>query len=279
MFENIRRYIPDPDKVKILEVIIDPEIQIEYFDFAQKVRKEENRQEFYKKKNLLFEPDVPIDEKKKILVILPTSREIDDYKVLERYAQNPDPELKDWALLAYNESKNVLQNFLLDEDYTLISTGLGGKDNRWRFFVILIAKNKQKFTDLQKQVIKKEIEFAFKKYGCELEKIDFGDYFVKILGLFPIDNTIENLFDEVVFNINDLGGFLDENYIVTNVKEYNNEEVEKLISDVTEKADSVDEFGNEFGDFGDIPDFYEDENLDDDDDDEEDDDFDDDDIF
>ena len=273
MFENIRRYIPKNSKIKILENIVDPEIQIEYFDFANQIREQKEVAKAIENKEKLLQAETSIEEKRKLLVLLAVAKDVEAYRTIEQYAQNPDEELKDWAVIAKNESEITIQNYLLDEEYTIIGSGLGGKDNKLRFVVILITRNRKQLTDFQKDRLKKEIEITSFNFDCEIEKLTFGEYFVSVIGLFPLDETIERFFDTIVENVNEFGNFMDDFYIVSNIKEYSKKEIVKLIEDIEQKSKQR---NIDYGDFGDVIDDQEDDYFIEEDDDEEDDDYDDD---
>jgi hypothetical protein len=55
--------------------------------------------------------------------------------------------LKDWAALSLQESRMTLESSLLDENQVIISTGLGGKAKKLRYFAVIAAKRRENFSE------------------------------------------------------------------------------------------------------------------------------------
>lgn len=289
MFDKLRKIIPDFSKAKVIEGIINPEVHLEYIEFSAKMVIGTNEKDVISISDNIFDEKIEIDEKKRLLVLMAKIDDVHIFRKLQKYSQNPDKELSDWAFIALQESQSLIQSSLLGEEQILISTGLGGKGNKLRFFIITQTENSESISEIQKKIITKEIEFAFKNNDCELEKIEFGSYFYTIIGLFPfnfdiIEITLSQIFDEVKnFNI-----FLSEKYIITNVKTSNIPESELLIREMEQKAKSGELENNDFendlfdvddedfdklfddDEFGDFEEFYDDDDDDNDDDDDDD---------
>ncbi|MBN2891160.1 MAG: hypothetical protein JXL97_04765, partial [Bacteroidales bacterium] len=247
MFDKLRKIIPDFSKAKVIEGIINPEVHLEYIEFSAKMVNNTNEQEIISISDNIFDEKIEIDEKKRLLVLMAKIDDVHIFRKLQKYSENPDKELSDWAFIALQESQSLIQSSLLGEEQILISTGLGGKGNKLRFFIIAQTENNEQITNIQKKIISNEIEFAFKNNDCELEKIEYGDYFYTIVGLFPfnfeiIEITLSQIFEEVKnFNIN-----ISEKYIITNVKISDLNESALLIREMEQKAKSGEFDNNEF---------------------------------
>jgi hypothetical protein len=225
--------------LNILEEQISVDLQMEYFQFSNKVREENAHKEPLEipDGNLLFDPGISIEDKKRILVLLAAEDEVEIFRLLENYSLNPDPELREWAVLALQESRMLIESSLLDENQVFISTGLGGKNNMLRYFIVLINKQGIPFNPLQQKIITSEFEYHFKQYNAELEEIAFPGYFTTLLSLIPIEAPIRDLFLNTIEECNQYGDFLRRNFIVTNVKQLTLDE----INDFLDKNDSSDE--------------------------------------
>ena len=217
-----------PNNFNILEYQIDLNLQLEYFEFALELNRNEGRDKTLKSRDLLFDNYFPVDEKKKLLLKLAAIDKVEAFRTIERFAALKHPELYEWAILAQQESRMLLESFLLDESQVFISTGLGGQGNKLRYFVVITSKSGKHFTSVQKQVIRKEFEFAVQKYNAELEELNFADTFSTILVLIPIDVSIKSVFNEAIRECNQLGNFLTSDFIVTNVKILSNKEIEQF---------------------------------------------------
>ncbi len=247
MFDRLRKIIPDLSKAKVIEGIIDPSVHLEYIEYSSKVGKDIVIEEVISKSDDIFSEELSIDDKKKLLVSMAKIDDVNIFRKVQKYAENPDKELSDWSIIALEESRNLIQSSLLGEEQILISTGLGGKGNKLRFFIISQTENNESLSDIKKKIIKKEIEFAFQNNDCELEQIEFADNFYTIVGVFPFDfdvieTTLSSVFDEVKkFDIN-----LSQKYIITNVKISTLEESAEMIREMEQKEKSNDFEKNEF---------------------------------
>ena len=123
-----------PGNVSILEEQIDADVQTEYYNYARKMKKITDPEEVLKNRETIFGPDLTIEAKKNIMVQLASLGSIEAYRTLEKYSTNRKDQLKDWAILAMQESRLLLESKLLDESQILISTGLGGKDETQVFY-------------------------------------------------------------------------------------------------------------------------------------------------
>ena len=142
---------------------------------------------------------------------------------------DPDDELRDWGILALQESKMLLESKLLDENQVFISTGLGGKGDKLRYFIVLIGNKKQAFTRIEKKIIRNEFDYVLKKYASEVEKIRFSGFLSAITAVVPVKATIKKIFEEALYECNQFGGFLMENFIITNVKELSFKEIRSFL--------------------------------------------------
>ncbi len=241
IFDKIQELLGDLNgNFNVLEEQVNIDTQLEYFELSTDLKKTSNSSEIFEKKDNLFSTELPIEEKKVLLVLLASMDKVEAYRVIEQYQLSPDPELKDWAIMAFQESKMLMESSFLDRNQVFISTGLGGKGSKLRYFVVFVAKDQQIMEDYQKKVIKSEIEFAAKKKGSILEEINFNGWLTTCKLLIPIQVQFNLLFEEIIEAINQLGDFLDKNYIITNVKELSLQEIKDVLNNTKNKDHSDD---------------------------------------
>ncbi len=207
-----------PGNFNVLEEQIDVQLQMEYFEFAGKFRKEEDVDAMIEQKELLFDAAQPAALKKKILVSLATSVEVDSFRTIERYFKNPDEGLRDWTVLALQESRMLLQSSLLDEQQVFISTGLGGKGKKLRYFVVFMHNDGMELTPMQKKLLHDELQYMVDKNEGELEEFnEMLDYTTAVV-ILPLKAALKDIFRGVIDECNQYGNFLKEDMVITNVK-------------------------------------------------------------
>jgi hypothetical protein len=214
-----------PENLSVLQEQIDIELQMEYYECAKNSRTELSDTQIEAHKSDLYSDNKSLSEKKEMLVQLAAQDDIQLFRFIQKYGDQCSAELKDWAILALQESRMLLETKLLDENHVFISTGLGGKGSLLRYFIVLLSRKKAAFNDTQKKVIKGEFEFLLGKHESELESITFYDKFVTMIVLIPLHITIKEFFREGIDECNQYGNFLRSNFLVTNVKQLSPEEI------------------------------------------------------
>lgn len=220
-----------PEDFNILEEQIDIELQIAYFEMAREMRAESTDQStIAEAKANLYHPDIELEEKKRLLVQLAATDDVEAFRIIEAFHKQADEEIKNWSVLALQESRMVIQSSLLGEQQVFISTGLGGKGQNIRYFVAMMhAEVNTAFNETQRKLIESEFRFFLSESEGELEKITFDDYFVTAVFLFPLKQNLHTIFKSFVDECNQYGNFLSEDVIITNVKKLNVDEIKEFI--------------------------------------------------
>lgn len=234
--DNIYRRIQEaisslPENFSILEEQIDVELQMEYFNYGRDLKSEFTREMIMERSNDLFDQSVPLDEKKNLLVLLASIEKVEAFRAIERYMHNPDPELRNWSILAYQESRMVIQSSLMDEQQVYISTGLGGKGQKLRYFVVFLGKEGQKdFTPVQQKLMRNELDFAAKEIEGLVEEFEFYENLAIVVLLLPVKSDIQNFFSNYISECNQYGDFIHQDIIITNVKRMSIDEIKQFIN-------------------------------------------------
>lgn len=215
--------------VSLLEKQIDSETQSEYFEYSRVLANNKSNEEIIRDKDLIFDNSISIDHKKNILAQLATVYSVEAYRTIEKYLHQSNNLLYNWTYLALQESKLLLESRFMNENKVLITTGLGGKGNKLRYFIVFFTKNGSAITDIQKKIIKGELDFAFNNNGVELEDIVFEDGIASILTIIPIHIAIQQLFENIIKECNEFANFLFNDYIITNVRVLSKEEISELL--------------------------------------------------
>lgn len=219
----------------ILEQRVPVELQMEYFKYSEQVRKERtkpdlNDMDYTAFRESLSNPESTTDYKKYILSMLATSREVKAYRMLEDYVQHPDEDVSNWAYMALMESRISLESELSDEKQIYISTGLGGKGEKLRFYVLMLSRDRKPFLEYQRKVIEREFAYFLPKADCEIERLTIGEQYVELVFLIPVRADIKLTLDKVINECNQYGDFLSDIFTITNVKELTEQEVTDIIN-------------------------------------------------
>ena len=219
----------------ILEQRVPVELQMEYFKYSEQVRKERakpdlNDMDYTAFRESLSNPEATTDYKKYILSMLATSKEVKAYRMLEDYVQHPDEDVSNWAYMALMESRISLESELSDEKQIYISTGLGGKGEKLRFYVLMLSRDRKPFLEYQRKVIEREFAYFLPKADCEIERLTIGEQYVELVFLIPVRADIKLTLDKVINECNQYGDFLSDIFTITNVKELTEQEVTDIIN-------------------------------------------------
>ena len=230
-YNNIRKAFDDlPENYNILEEQIEIEVQMKYFELSKNIRKKDISDECFANRKELFSDVIDIDRKKEILSAIANLDDVKAYRTIEKCANICEGELKQWATLALQESRMLLQSSLLDEQQVFISTGLGGKGKMLRYNVVFInQKRDELLSKTQQKLVKNELAFEIEGNNGEFETMDFMEGFSTALVMLPLKADIKMVFQSVVDECNQYGNFLDEDMIVTNVKIMSRSEIIQLL--------------------------------------------------
>lgn len=216
----------------ILEQRVPVEVQMEYFKYSEQLRKDgfpmtDSEYEVYI--DNLADRETTTERKKYVLSSLATSNEVRAYRALQKYVENPDPDVTDWAYMALMESRISLESEMSDEKQIYISTGLGGKGEKLRFFVLMLATENKPFELYQRQVVEREFAYYMPKSDCEIERLTFGEQYVELVFLIPVRADLKAILDNIIGECNQYGNFIANTFTVTNVKELDAEEIAEIL--------------------------------------------------
>ena len=207
--------------------------QLEYLNYSRKLRKRKYKikeADYRQYREKLENVELTKDEKKKILTILALSAEVHAYRLLEQYMQQPDKELENWASMALMESRIAIESELSGERQIYISSGLGGKMGKMRFYVFIPSLNGLLFEDYQRKVIEKEFDYLLPKKDCEMERLTIKDNYMELVFLIPITTDVRKILKMAIMECNVYGNFLSQTFTVTNVKEFSQDEINQILT-------------------------------------------------
>jgi hypothetical protein len=176
----------------------------------------------------LSSPDSTPEEVKYAMTFLATSGDVKAYRALESYTKDPTTnQLVDWASMSLLQAKITLESEFSDEKQIFISTGLGGKGSQLRFYAFFRAEGLKPFSDYQRDLINKEISFYIHKYQGEVEEINIESNYFSVVFLISLQVDLRIMLQNAIAECNEYGNFINCNFVVTNVKIFDSEEIKR----------------------------------------------------
>lgn len=215
------------EKIKTIEKEINIITQIEFRNQLY------NNKDFVKdlgfENKILFSSTTSLDKKKKILQSLVLCKEIGAYRIIEEFHKScKEKDLKEWAYLALLYSEIIIENQLSNDKRVLISSGLGGKNEKLRYSIVFKKKNKTEFSDIEQKTIIDDVKYFFTKFEAELESIEFKNELIFIKMLYPFEKDFFDVAKLIISSVNMLiPELLDSYYFSTNIKEFTLSEMKK----------------------------------------------------
>lgn len=230
-YNNVKKVLDDlPDNFSILEERIDIEVQMKYFDYSKQVREKNISLKCFDERELLFDEDIDVERKKEILSAIAIVDDVKAFRTIESFVKNSEGNIKQWAILAMQESRMLIQSSLLNEQQVFISTGLGGKGKKLRYYVVFINKGHELLLNkIQQKLLRKELIYEVELHEGEFETMDYMEGFSTALLMLPLQVDIKQVFRNIIDECNQYGGFLEEDMIVTNVKVMSRSEIIQLL--------------------------------------------------
>ncbi len=229
-FDQVKNLLgSNPEKVNILQHQVDMDLQMEYFEKSQQHESTE-KSTVLANAEQLHDDSISIEDKKLLLIRLAKINDVAVFRKLEEYVQTATDDMSGWAILAYQESLMTIKSEFFDEQQVFISTGLGGKGQNLRYFIVFISQNDTEFSPMQQRVISNELKYTIVEQEGEIEKISYEGKYALTVIVMPVMASVENLLSKTIKLCNQLGSFVSDNYIVTNVKEMTVDEIDVFIA-------------------------------------------------
>lgn len=218
-----------PDNFQILEETINIEVQKQYIESSQKFELDHNTVDIDELKRIVEDPNAKDENIKISLQKLAFTDAIEAFRAIENYTKNAPEHLKDWATLALQQSRILIHASLLDEQQFFISSGLGGKKDKLRYFFIFPFANNLNINDFQRNSFEKELNYFLEKYDSILEDLNFDEKFATATALVPLKSPVADIVNGLIEECMNYGNYLSDNVIITNIKKFNKEEITEII--------------------------------------------------
>lgn len=225
IYEDFQRSIRGLEgKLHFLDTEVSMKTQMDYFRFIGENRTQleaegERVGDYIDLLNLSESTEFRIAEMKFSMAVIALSKNVEAYRFLEAYRDaHTEDELRGWTELALLHAKMTLESEFSEEVQVFVSSGLGGKNNKLRFYAFFKSANLDDFSDYQKKLIEKEFPFYILKHQGELEELSvFANYFT-LLFLLGVEGDVQIVLKEALDECNQYGNFIHENFMITNIK-------------------------------------------------------------
>lgn len=214
------------DRFYVLEEQIDIDVQTSYFKLSKQMKNKIDEEKAISDFSFLYDEHLSIKSKKNILTALASVSRVEAYRLLESYKNSPKEELRDWALLAYNESRMLMESSLSDERQIFISTGMGGRGDMLRYFMVLFPSKNAGFDAFQQKFVIGEVQFMFQQQKAIVDKVTtISDKYISFEVLIPLKTSLHKLLSKTFDSCNQLDLFVDSKFIITNIKAMSETEI------------------------------------------------------
>jgi hypothetical protein len=223
------------DGFVLIDEAIDLSIQKEYLSFSETIDFDNvDYEEVLTESDKLFDKRTSIELKKRILILLAHIGSPESCRTIEKYLKISEGNLRDWTLLSLKECRMFLESALLQEEGGFISTGLGGKENKLRYYFIVSSKDGLPFSETHRNTLKRGFETISHKYRSEIEEVNFEATYAMIGILIPMDVAIGEVIEKAISECNKTSEFfLLPDYYVTNVRKPTPEEISKYLEEIS----------------------------------------------
>lgn len=221
-----------PAQFSITEEEIDPTTHNEYYHYVSKIHVGEYMEDSaLREGEKLFDSTVTLIEKKKIIAILSQIGTVKTYRLLERYVEQAEGELKHWNRAGLRHCQMLLESSLSDKSVGGISTGLGGKGNMLRYIVVVVLLKPDLHPE-QKRIIEESFQHTCSHHASEAEDFNFKSSYVKVSLLVSMDIPVGSVIEESIQVVNERTSCLCDRYFVTNVNQPTEEEIQRYLTDL-----------------------------------------------
>jgi hypothetical protein len=208
-----------PDEFAVASDGIDIATQQEYIAYTAALEsKNYSLEAIGEKAQRLFSSDASREEKKVMLALLAHTGRITSIKIIEQFLEEGDPELCDWARLALQECQLFIDDIWSgDKGMGIVMSGLGGEDNRLRYFLAIGSRSKTPYTSMDRTIITENFVEICRKHNSILEDIQIQPTYATLKVLVPVDVAVGMVIEDGISQCNRKRKLLDEDYYVTNV--------------------------------------------------------------
>ena len=221
-----------PERFIVAEEELDRTVYEEYSEYVQHLASCRQDESVPDASRVLFDPAAPLGLKRETLARLARLGTVDAYRIIERYAANPDASLAPWSKIALYECRMALESDLLEENVGIISTGLGGVEHRLRYIAV-VGLLRMPLHEMQQDSLEEAWRTVCGQHDSMLERIQFYPGYVMVTLLVSMETAVGTVIEESIATANNVDGrVLQHDYFVTNVNVPTSEEIQRILKEI-----------------------------------------------
>lgn len=180
-------------------------------------------------KQLLFNSNTPNAVKRKLLFLLGHFATKECFEILSEYVNNPDIRLKQWAILALKDLQFKIENQVYEEGRDMVMSPMGGKGDKFRYFVVICSKHNKSLTGIKKRTINKDLQSVASKTNSQVEDIEFGKNYIFFSIFIPFDIAVGEVVEGLLKIAAKKKGILKYHYFAVNTHKITEKEIQKYL--------------------------------------------------
>jgi hypothetical protein len=167
---------------------------MEYMHYHNTIDKEWYVDEKRKKDSLkeagkIFMESTSLEEKRHLLFLLAHIGELEAIIALEKYCEEPDSALVDWAKFCLDECRMHLESKELGKSGNIILTGAGAKDGRLRYYSVFLPNPHTTLSSSHLHALKTGFSKTAGQFNSVIESFLFLGPFILLSILIPPDQS------------------------------------------------------------------------------------------
>lgn len=180
-------------------------------------------------RKLLFDRNTPSEVKKKLLFLLGHFATKECFDILRKYINKQDIRLKEWAILALKDLQLKVEGQVYEKDYDLIMSPMGGKGNKFRYFVVIGSRHNKLLTGINQKTVKKDLLTIASKTNSQVEEIQFGKIYIFFTILISFDIAVGKVINDFLDIISKQKNILKYHYFVINTHKITKKEIDEYL--------------------------------------------------
>lgn len=167
--------------------------------------------------------------KMKLLFLLGHFATKECFDILIAYINDPESNLKEWALLALKDLQFSIENEVCEKGKDMVMSPMGGKENMARCFVVIGSRHNKSLNTAAKKIITKDLFATTTNTYSQVEEIEFGKNYVLFTVLISFDIASQKVIDAFLDKISKEKSILKYHFFIVNTHRITKEEIKEYL--------------------------------------------------